>query len=341
MSNNSFSPRHGTLWLALIPALLMGELQVLSQETTIDLRESAPIFRRGSSRRPVAASNSNTQATPQAPAQGTSLVRRSGPQPYANPAQDEAAATKPVAYTSSQPLNVPESTDAATSDIGASAEVGAESDVQPIRPAPGKVRRSNPDVSALLPLPNWGEGSDVPTQAPQGRMIGESPSANYVLNASDFVRILVYQEADLATETRISKDGSINFPLIGMTQIGGKTVNEAVELIRKKLDTDFLVNPQITLTVLEYSRARFTILGEVNHPGTYDIPREETVSLLDAIASAGGFTRTARTTSVTVKRKADGRESVIKIDAKQMARESTASFNILPGDTITVPTTIF
>lgn len=322
----------------ILAVLLLGAATVFAQDSTLDLREGSPIFRRSASRRPMPASSSTAQQPTQGGAYNSSVARRVTPQPShaAAPSQD-AAGGRPIPAHPSNDVPV------ASSGAARPAATG-ELDGAPAAPgdyaAPaGKARLSNPDVSPLLPLPNW-DGDDVPTQAP-GRMIGESPSANYILNPSDYVRILVYQEPDLATETRISRDGSINFPLLGMTQIGGKTVNEAVELIRKKLDADFLVNPQITLTVLEYSRARFTILGEVNHPGTYDIPREETVSLLDAVASAGGFTRTARTTSVTVKRKVDGRENVIKIDARQMARESTATFNILPGDTITVPTTIF
>jgi polysaccharide export outer membrane protein len=340
MPSTALLPSRGSFGFTLAAALFLGAVTTFAQEATLDLREGTPIFRRNSSRRPMPASSSTAQQGPQAGVQNSSVARRvSSQQPYENAPSTENDGRRPTpAYASTYTPGGSNSGAVSSDPAAVGTDAGAEGAPPPAM-SPGTARRTNPDVSPLLPLPNW-EGSDVPMQAPD-RMVGESPSANYILNPSDYVRILIYQEPDLATETRISKDGSINFPLIGMTQIGGKTVNEAVELIRKKLDADFLVNPQITLTVLEYSRARFTILGEVNHPGTYDIPREETVSLLDAVASAGGFTRTARTTSVTVKRKIDGRENVIKIDAKQMARESTATFNVLPGDTITVPTTIF
>ncbi|MDQ3621151.1 MAG: polysaccharide biosynthesis/export family protein, partial [Verrucomicrobiota bacterium] len=74
---------------------------------------------------------------------------------------------------------------------------------------------------------------------------GQTPTAarNYVLAADDVVEVKVFQEDDLTTRARISRDGSISFPLLGAVSIGGKTAQEAGELIRCRLQQRFLVNP--------------------------------------------------------------------------------------------------
>src|SRR5271163_4337160 len=79
-------------------------------------------------------------------------------------------------------------------------------------------------------------------------------SQSYVLAPNDVVQIKVYQEDDLETKARVGQDGTISFPLIGVVHIGGKTVEQAGAVIREELKKDYLVNPQITLIVEEYSK---------------------------------------------------------------------------------------
>ena len=337
------------LGLLLTVAALLPDTLVLAQQASLDLGENTPIFRRGSARR-TTVSTTQSESVPQL--QTSTSIRRSTP---ASPSFQAPPASKAAELRNSvetRTHSTPVDKKAAGGDEAAGAVESAPApeaaSVRLAAMSPGSRNHPGPKVTPLLPLPNW-EGSDLPsvlvdpTPAPNPARSEPppAPSVNYVLSPSDYVQILVFQENDLATETRISQDGTINFPLIGITKIGGKTANEAVNLIRARLDADYVVNPQVTITVMQYSRARFTILGEVAQPGTYDIPREETITLLDAIASAGGFTRTARTTAITVKRSVDGTERIHKVDAKQMARDKIAPFKILPGDTITVPVTFF
>jgi polysaccharide export outer membrane protein len=152
----------------------------------------------------------------------------------------------------------------------------------------------------------------------------------------------VYQEDDLETKVRISRDGTASFPLIGVVKIGGKTVAQAAALIRERLDKDFVVNPQITLTVTEYAKRRFTVLGQVQKPGSYEIPNEEQVTLLQAIAIANGFTRLANPSRIVVTRMGGDRQVHYSLDAKAMANDPTTKpFLVLPDDTITVAERIF
>jgi protein involved in polysaccharide export with SLBB domain len=83
-------------------------------------------------------------------------------------------------------------------------------------------------------------------------------------------------------------------------------------------------------------------LGQVNKPGTYPIEGNESISLLQAIGMAGGYTRIANPGKVVVKRAEDGIEKVYNFNAKKMARTATDStFRIMPGDVITVAESIF
>ena len=142
----------------------------------------------------------------------------------------------------------------------------------------------------------------------------------------------------METKLRVSADGSATFPLLGAVQLGGKSVEEATTMIRRELVTrEFLVNPQVNLVVLEYSKKRFTVLGQVFKPGSYEIPSEETVFFPQAIALAGGFTRIARKSKVLVTRQSGGKATTIMIDANsRSASGDPQTFQILPGDTITV-----
>ena len=180
----------------------------------------------------------------------------------------------------------------------------------------------------------------VPAQDNASTSSGKSQT--YVLAPNDVVQIKVYQEDDLETKARVGQDGTISFPLIGVVPIGGKTVEQAGALIREKLDKDYLVNPQVTLIVVEYSKRRFTVLGQVQKPGSFEIPSEESVTLLEAIAMAGGYTRLADKGRVKVTRMAGDKTTTVTVDTKRESNDAeTMSFQILPEDTITVPERFF
>jgi protein involved in polysaccharide export with SLBB domain len=170
----------------------------------------------------------------------------------------------------------------------------------------------------------------------------DASDSNYRLSANDLIEIRVFQEPDLDSRVRISGDGSVTLPLVGAVTLGGKTVNEASDFLRQKYGERFLVNPQLTITVVEFSKKRFTVLGQVQNPGSYSMPDNEAVTLLQAIGMAGGYTRIAEPSNITVKRIKNGVESLMKLNAKRMARgNASAAFRILPGDVISVPESMF
>ncbi|MEX1045219.1 MAG: polysaccharide biosynthesis/export family protein [Chthoniobacterales bacterium] len=166
--------------------------------------------------------------------------------------------------------------------------------------------------------------------------------ADYRLSANDLLDFRVFQEPELDGVIRVSGDGTAIFPLIGPVTMVGKTVTQATEDIKTRYRDGYLVYPQVSLTVRTYAQKLFTVLGQVQKPGSYDMKGSDEITLLQAIGMAGGYTKIANPGRVTVKRQQDGGERVIKLDAKRMARgDDSASFYIKPGDVITVAESLF
>lgn len=167
--------------------------------------------------------------------------------------------------------------------------------------------------------------------------------SDYKLTANDLLDFRVFQEPELDAVIRLSGDGTASFPLVGNVSIGGKTIGEAVEILRARYKDGYLVSPQVSLTVRTYSKQRFTVLGQVQKPGAYEMQGTEAVSLLQAIGLAGGYTRIADPANITVKRReSDGKERVIRFNAKRMAKGGDdASFMLKAGDVVTVGESLF
>ena len=162
---------------------------------------------------------------------------------------------------------------------------------------------------------------------------------DYVLQSSDLIRIQVFQEEDLNREVRISQENSVTLPMIGTIDLKGKTARQAEELIRNLYERDYLVHPQVNLIVLEYAPRNVFVLGSVGTPGVVLFPREQGLTLLDAISRAGSFNRLADKKHVTLKRtNAEGKSETYTINAEELAKgDTTDTWPLQPNDVITVP----
>jgi polysaccharide export outer membrane protein len=124
--------------------------------------------------------------------------------------------------------------------------------------------------------------------------------------------------------------------------LGGKTTGEAIEVLKSRYRNGYLINPQISLTVRSYAKKLFTVLGQVQKPGSYDIIGTSQITLLQAIGMAGGYTKIADPSNVTIKRLEDGREQVLKFNAKRMLRgDDPTALLVKPGDVISVGESLF
>jgi polysaccharide biosynthesis/export protein len=166
----------------------------------------------------------------------------------------------------------------------------------------------------------------------------ETTSSTYRLQPYDLIDVDVYSEEDLHKPARLGSDGTVLLPLIGSVKVGGLTVTDATDLIAKRYGSGFVKNPSVLITVLQYRKSTFSLLGQVIKPGMYEIPEGANVSILEAVSMAGGYAPTAEQNAVTVKRTIDGKETMFKVRAGDMAENpDVEAFEILAGDTILIP----
>jgi polysaccharide biosynthesis/export protein len=148
-------------------------------------------------------------------------------------------------------------------------------------------------------------------------------SAVYLLGAGDTLRITVFGEADLSGTFKISDNGALVMPLVGQVAAQGLSVAELQKRLVAQLNVKAVKSPDVTIQVEEYRP--FFILGEVKNPGSYPYVPEMTV--LTAVAIAGGFTFRAAENEVSVTRKHNG----APVEAR-----ATRDARVLPGDVVYV-----
>lgn len=164
-------------------------------------------------------------------------------------------------------------------------------------------------------------------------------SSDYVLQPADLIRVVIFQEPDLEREVRITQEHTITLPLLGSIDVKGKTVRQAEEIIRARYDKDYLVNPQVNLTVLEYVESTVQVVGAVNSPGAVRFPPEQKLTLVEAIARAGGHARIADLRKVRLTRvKADGQSESFTVNVDELMKGgSDEQWVLTKGDVIFVP----
>jgi polysaccharide biosynthesis/export protein len=144
---------------------------------------------------------------------------------------------------------------------------------------------------------------------------------DYRLGPGDKLRITVFGEDDLTGEYLISPQGEVAFPLIGNISAQGLTVSEFAQSLTNQLNSNYLRQANVSIEVLNYRP--FFILGEVKNAGTY--PYSAGLTVLNAVATAGGFTVRANTERVYIKHAGELNEAAYRL---------TAATPVLPGDTI-------
>lgn len=166
-----------------------------------------------------------------------------------------------------------------------------------------------------------------------------SAPTGYVLSANDQVAVEVFGEEDLRTSGRLNGEGNLSVPLLGSIRMAGLTLSQAASRLTELYGRDYLVNPKVNVMLIGYAKRRFTMLGQINRPGSYEMPdgNPEGIDLLEAIAMAGGYTRIAAPEKVSVRRG----NQVVRVDAKRQARGDRTVFQVQPGDTVTVGESIF
>jgi polysaccharide export outer membrane protein len=160
----------------------------------------------------------------------------------------------------------------------------------------------------------------------------------YVLGVGDGLNINVWEQPNFSTTATIRPDGTITMPLIGDLKAAGETPSALREAIKARL-ADFLKNSEVTIAVTSSVSYRFTISGEVSHAGVFNSAYYVTVA--DAIALAGGFTRFARRNEMVLMRR-DPRSGEIRhiplyYDLLANGKRPDMNLVLLSGDSLYVP----
>ncbi len=158
-----------------------------------------------------------------------------------------------------------------------------------------------------------------------------------ILGSGDSIRITVFQNPDLTTETRLSPSGLVVFPLIGEVGLSGLTTTEAGNRIAEQLKRgNFIVNPQVAVSIVQVRSRQAYVLGQVLRPGNY-VLEDAATRLTDILTLAGGISPTGADV-VTVLTNRGGKVEKHEIDVPAIFRggDSSKNMQIENGDTIFV-----
>ena len=173
--------------------------------------------------------------------------------------------------------------------------------------------------------------------AAQASPMSRPHNDSYVMGNDDVLAVNVWNERDLSRSITVRSDGKISLPLVGELQAAGKTPLELEIAIGNRLK-NYITDPEVTVMVEQVNSRKFNILGEVNKPGSYPLAVPTTV--VDAIATAGGFRDFAKKKGVYILRQApNGSVQRIPFNYAQFLKGKNPTQNIYlePRDSVIVP----
>ncbi len=149
------------------------------------------------------------------------------------------------------------------------------------------------------------------------------PQSAYRIGPNDVIRIQVFGEDDLTLESRVGGDGRLNYPLLGVLQVGGQTTEDLQVDLTKRLAAGYVRSPKVSVSIVRHRNVY--VSGEVKAPGGFAF--ENGLTAQKAITMAGGFTEKASRNSLTVTRRNADRDEIINAELHT---------SLLPDDTIIV-----
>jgi polysaccharide export outer membrane protein len=167
----------------------------------------------------------------------------------------------------------------------------------------------------------------------------QGPAAEDRVGVDDVFEVRVYAEPDLSGNFRVAVDGTVDYPLTGRLSVIGLRGGEIQQLLVAKLKEGFLKNPQITVTVKERNSQKIAVFGQVAKPG--QVGYYPNMTIVDAIASAGGFTSIAAKNSVNLRREISGKIETHIYPVADIAEGRSQNVVVLPGDVLVVDERVF
>ena len=163
-------------------------------------------------------------------------------------------------------------------------------------------------------------GGDITLTSEALELMGETV---YTLGVGDQLRVNIFGEDDLSGEYVVDSSGSISMPLVGEVRARGLTVREFRTELERVLSAGYLNDPRVSAEVINFRP--FFIMGEVESSGEY--PYSDGLTVINAVARAGGFTYRANTRVAFIKRAGAAQEVAVPL---------TQTLRVMPGDTIRI-----
>ena len=155
----------------------------------------------------------------------------------------------------------------------------------------------------------------------------------------DTFEVRVFGEQDLSNTYRVASDGTIDFPLAGRIRVTGLRTGDIQKEILERLRNGYLKDPQVTVSMKEWHSRKISVLGQVQKPGPVEYHPHMTI--IDAIALAGGFTGIAAKNSVSVRREGGGKVESRVYRVADITEGRSSNIAVLPGDVVVVEERLF
>jgi protein involved in polysaccharide export with SLBB domain len=170
-----------------------------------------------------------------------------------------------------------------------------------------------------------------PSQYPAQQVYVEDTT----LGVGDVFEVRVFRQDDMTGTYSVSSEGTISFPLVGEVAAAGRTPAQVERELRERLADGYLHNPQVSVLVKEYKSKKISVFGQVREPATFSY--SEGMTVVDAVAQAGGFTDLARKNAVTVTRAVGQEKTKFTVPVEDIGEGKADNFYLRPGDVVFVP----
>jgi polysaccharide export outer membrane protein len=159
------------------------------------------------------------------------------------------------------------------------------------------------------------------------------------VGVDDTFDVRVYGETELSGMFRVATDGTVDYPLAGRLQVAGLRTGEIQSLLVSRLKDKYLKDPQVVVTIKDRNSQKISVLGQVTKPG--QVGFYPNMTIVDAIASAGGFTGIAAKNSVSLRREIGGKIEMHVYPVADISEGRSPNVLVQPGDVLVVDERVF
>ena len=205
-------------------------------------------------------------------------------------------------------------------------------------------------VGCSVSITKYGKKYDKKYQMKSDTVYFQNPNNHkrekYLLDCKDIVSIAVFDVPELSMKVKVSDEGLLSYPLVGNIIVKGLTTGEVEKVLEERLKDGYVKSPEVTVmldfALMEGSEEKEVfVIGEVNKTGAIPMIGRH-LSLLGAVAKAGGFTKSAAPQRTRIVRVIGGEEKTIMVNLNDVRKGGQSSNVILqPGDVIIVPESYF